>query len=91
VFTGLLSSDDLVTIHIDDENGREVIYGTKPGNGPWEMAVINMVAGKYYIVSVEADGYTSQPLTYTISIASQSDQIERTVSDLDFYFIPNNP
>lgn len=91
VFSGLLNLDDLVTVHIYDENGHEVIYGTHSGNGPWEMIVTNIVPNKDYIVSVEADGYGSQPITYTISIDTQSEQMAEIVSDLDFYFIPNDP
>ena len=89
--SGLLNSNDLVTTHLYDAIGHEVSYGTRSGNGPWELVLTTIVPNTEYIVSAEASGYSSQPITYTVSIGSQGDPAAKIVSDLDFHFTPHDP
>lgn len=89
--SGLLNSDDLVTTHLYDEAGHEVSYGTRSGNGHWEMVIIPMIPNKEYIITVEASDYSSQPISYTVSFDSQGDPAAKIVSDLDFHFTPHDP
>lgn len=80
LFQGMISGlpdDALATIHISDALSEwEVNRGTRPGNGPWEAVVTS--AGVDYIVTAEAEGYISSPLSYTVHI---SDDIAYVVEE----------
>lgn len=63
-----LPEDTLVTIHIRTPSGWEAIYGTQRGSGPWE-AVATEASGVDYVVTAEAEGYVSQPISYSIHLS----------------------
>jgi len=96
LFQGMISglSDDvLVTIRISDAfSGREVNRGTRPGNGLWEAVVTS--TGVDYIVTAEAEGYISSPLSYTVHISDDIAYVvegQATTNEalhLDFHFEP---
>lgn len=91
-----LPDSTLVTIHIRTPQGREVYTIGGPSPGPWE-AVVTEASGLDYIVTAEAEGYISQPISYTIHISGNIAYIVRDgqVTDeeaihLDFHFTPKD-
>jgi hypothetical protein len=92
-----LPDDALVTIHVQTSEGWEALWGTRQGNGTWEAVVTN-TSGVDYIVTAEADGYTSTPGKYLIRLVDNvANVVEngrntfRQASDLDFHFIHTDP
>ena len=88
--------DLLVTIYIHTPSGREAGYVTRQGSGPWG-AVVTEASGTDYIVTAEAEGYISQPISYTIHISGDTAYMVRDgqVTDeetvhLDFHFVPKD-
>lgn len=86
----------LVTIHIRTPEGWEARTGKGPFPGPWE-AVVTEASGFDYIVTAEAEGYISQPISYTIHISGDTAYIVRDgqVTDeealhLNFHFVPKD-
>jgi len=86
----------LVTIHIRTPEGWEARTGKGPSPGPWE-AVVTEASGLDYIVTAEAEGYISQPISYTIHISGDTAYVVRDsqVTDeeaihLDFHFAPKD-
>jgi hypothetical protein len=88
-----LPEDTLVTIHIRTPSGWEAIYGTQRGSGPWE-AVVTQASGVDYVVTAEAEGYVSQPISYSIRLSGttayvvEGDQIRDEAVHLDFHLDP---
>jgi hypothetical protein len=66
-FSGL-PDDALVTIHICTPSGWEAVWGTRRGNGPWE-SVVTDASGVDYVVTAEAEGYVTDPISYTIHLS----------------------
>ncbi len=91
-----LPDNTLVTFHVRPHEGQEVLWGTTPQGGYWE-AVVTSAAGADYVVTAEADGYVSQPVSYTIHLSGDYAYVvkEGQVTDeeaihLDFHFIPKD-
>lgn len=91
-----LPDSTLVTIHIRTPQGREAYTIGGPAPGPWE-AVVTEASGLDYIVTAEAEGYISQPISYTIHISGDTAYVMRDgqVTDeetvhLDFHFTPKD-
>lgn len=91
---GILGLPDgtTVTIHIRTPQGREAYTVEGPSPGPWE-AVVTEASGLDYIVTAEAEGYISQPISYTIHVSGDTAYVVRDdqVTDeeaihLDFHF-----
>lgn len=86
----------LVEIHIRIPRGREAYTIAGPSPGPWE-AVVTEASGRDYIVTAEAEGYISQPISYTIHISDDTAYMLRDgqVTDeeavhLNFNFVPRD-
>jgi len=86
----------LVTIHIRTPKGREAYTVEGPSPGPWE-AVVTEASGLDYIVTAEAEGYVSQPISYTIHISGDAAYVVRDgrvtnkeAVHLDFHFVPKD-
>ncbi len=84
----------LVTVHIRTPNGWEARTIKGPFPGLWE-SVVTEASGTDYIVTAEAEGYISQPNSYTIHISDDTAYVVRDgeVTDeealhLDFHFTP---
>jgi len=94
--SGLLNSNDLVTVHIFTADGWEQLTHTQLGNGPWE-AVIHNTGSEYYTITAEAEAYTTQPASYKIKIEGETayvvknNEIGEEALHIDFQFSPNNP
>jgi hypothetical protein len=88
-----LPEDTLVTIHIDAPSSREAVYGTRRGNGPWE-AEISEASGVDFVVTAEAEGYVSQPVSYTVHLSGtrvfvvEGGQIRGDARYISFHFNP---
>lgn len=85
-----------VTIHICTPKGREAYTIGGPAPGSWE-AVVTEASGLDYIVTAEAKGYVSQPISYTTHISGDTAYMVRDgqVTDkeaihLDFHFDPSD-
>lgn len=95
--SGLLNSDDLVTVHAYTVTGWEKMYFTREGNGPWEAVIPNPDESEYYTITAEAEGYTTQPASYKIKIEGEiayvvkNNEIGEEALHIDFQFSPNNP
>lgn len=83
----------LTTVHIRTSNGWEARTIKGPFPGFWE-SVVTEASGTDYIVTAEAEGYISQPISYTIHISGDTAYVVRDgeVTDeeafhLDFYFV----
>ncbi len=94
-FSGL-PANALVTITIRTPLGRKAVSGTRRGNTFWE-SVVTEASGVDYIVTAEAEGYVSQPISYTIHISGDTAYVVRDgqVTDeeaihLDFHFVPKD-
>jgi len=91
-----LPEDVEATIYIKTLEGRIVSWGGARGEIPWQ-AVVHQVGGFDYIVAAEAEGYISQPISYTIHISGDTAYVVRDgqVTDeeavhLDFHFVPKD-
>jgi len=91
-----LPDGTIVTIHIRTPKGREAYTVGGPSPGPWE-AVVTEASGLDYIVTAEAEGYISEPVSYTIHISGDTAYVVRDgqVTDeeaihLDFHFVPKD-
>ena len=89
-----LTNDAIVTIHIRTISGKEVQWGTRRGDGPWE-SIVPTKSGMDYVITAEADGYVSDPISYTIHIdrmmAFLVEDGQVTTSEalhLNFHFVP---
>ena len=89
-----LPDSTLVTIHIRTPKRREAHTIGGPSTGSWE-AVVTEASGLDYIVTVEAEGYVSQPISYTIHISGDTAYVVRDgeatdeeALHLDFHFAP---
>lgn len=94
-FSGL-PTEALVTINIQTLAGRRAVWGTRQGNGFWE-SVVTEASGTDYIVTAEAEGYLSQPSSYTIHLNGDTAYVMRNgqITDeealqLDFHFVPED-
>jgi hypothetical protein len=89
-----LPNDVAVTIRVHTLAGREVRWREQLGPGSWKV-VITKAGGVDYVVTAEAEGYISQPISYTIHISGDTAYVVRDgqVTDeeaihLDFHFVP---
>lgn len=85
-----------VTIRVRTLARREVGRREQPGPGSWKI-VITKAGGVDYVVTAEAEGYVSQPISYTIHLNGDTAYVARDgqVTDeeaihLDFHFVPKN-
>ena len=67
-FSGLVDTNEIVTISIYGDDGRKDIYGTSPGNGSWELSLASLSGYESYSIVVEAEGYAVQPESYQFRI-----------------------
>ncbi len=91
-----LPEDVLATIYIRTPQGRTVSWGGAKVGVPWQ-AIVHKAGGFDYIVTAEAEGYISQPISYTIHINGDTAYVVRDgqVTDeeavhLDFHFVPKD-
>jgi len=89
-----VSESTLVSFHIRTLAGREALTGTMMGNGTWQ-AVVTDASGLDYIITAEAEGYVSAPISYTIHLEGlsaylvENEQVtDQEASHLDFHFEP---
>jgi len=83
-----------VTMRVHTLAGREVGRREQLGPGSWKI-VITKAGGVDYVVTTEAEGYVSQPISYTIHISGDTAYVVRDgqVTDeeavqLDFHLVP---
>jgi hypothetical protein len=86
--------DTLITIHVQTLKGWEARSITRQGDGIWE-SIVTDASGIDYIVTAEAYGYTSVPISYTIHLEGmtaymvEDGQITtKEAVHLDFHFNP---
>jgi hypothetical protein len=89
-----LADDTLAKLQVYKEHGGRTHWGTHPGNGSWEI-VLYEKPGVNYIVTVAADGYTTNPISYTVQISGtkvyvveEGQVTSEEAMHLDFQFIP---
>lgn len=89
-------SNTVVTVHVRTPGGWEAHTVKGPFPGSWE-SVVTKASGVDYIVTAEAEGYVSQPISYTIHISGDTAYVVRDgrVTDeeavhLDFHFVPKD-
>jgi hypothetical protein len=89
-----VSEGTLVSIHVRTFAGWEALTETMMGNGTWQ-AVVTDASGVDYIVTADADGYVSTPISYTIHLEGlaaylvENGQLtDQEASHLDFHFLP---
>lgn len=89
-----MSEGTLVSIHVRTFAGWEALTETMMGNGTWQ-AVVTDASGVDYIVTADADGYVSTPISYTIHLEGlaaylvENGQLtDQEASHLDFHFLP---
>ena len=77
-------------------SGHTPVWGSRPGNGE-KRVVLPERQGVIYVVTAEAEGYVSDPISYTIQLSGtrfylvENGQItSNAVSKLDFQFKPIN-
>jgi len=63
-------TDMLITVHIKSIAGREAHAVTRRGSGIWQ-AVVTDASGLDYIITAEAEGYISEPISYTIHLEGE--------------------
>jgi hypothetical protein len=87
-------TDTLVIIHIQTPAGWESVRMTQRGSGLWQ-AVVTAASGLDYIITAEAEGYGSDPISYTIHLEGQMVYLvddghvtDQEAVDLDFDFKP---
>lgn len=88
-----LPIDVLATIYVRLPSGQVVLWGERE-NGTWEF-VVTEAGGTEKIVTAEAKGYVSQPISYTIHVSGttaylvEGGQITaKEALNLDFHFAP---
>lgn len=88
-----VADDVLVTIHVHTPSRWEAGTFTRLGNGPWQAVMTDSDAD--YIVTAEAEGYVSTPVSYTIHLSGmvaymvEGGQITTNEAlHLDFHFEP---
>jgi hypothetical protein len=86
--------DTLITIHVQTPKGWEARTITRQGDGIWE-SIITDASGIDYIITAEANGYASVPISYTIHLEGmtaymvENGQItSKEAVHLDFHFDP---
>ena len=91
-----LPNDVAVTIRVHTLAGREVRWREQLGAGSWEV-VITKAGSADYVVTAEAEGYISQPISYTIHISGDTAYVVRNSQatdeaavHLDFHFVPKD-
>lgn len=84
----------LITIHVQTSEGWESLWGTRQGSGHWE-AVVTDASGIDYVITAEAEGFISTPISYTIHLEGkiaylvENGQItSKEAVHLDFHFDP---
>ena len=65
-FSGL-PADTLITIHVYTTSGREIQWGTRRGDGPWE-SVLPSTPDLDYVITADVDGYESTPVSYQVHV-----------------------
>jgi len=92
-----VADDVLVTIHVHTPSRWEAGTFTRLGSGLWQ-AVVTEASGVDYIVTAEAEGYVSTPISYTIHLSGmvaymvEGGQITTNEAlHLDFHFEPAGP
>lgn len=90
-----LPDNVLVAFYVRTPAGQELVWGTRPNSGPWE-AVVAVGEGDY-VVTAKAEGYVSQPISYTIHISGDTAYLVRAgevtseeAIHLDFQFVPKD-
>jgi len=88
-----LPDDTLATIYVRLPPGRVVDWG-RHGNGLWEC-VVRAAGGVDKVVTAEAEGYISSPVSYTIHLSGTTAYVVKdgqiTTDEalhLDFHFKP---
>lgn len=88
-----VQSGTLVTIHVRTPSGWEARTVRGPFPGRWE-SVVTDASGADYIVTAEAEGYVSQPISYTIRLSGDTAYVVRDgqvtneeAVRLDFHFV----
>ena len=88
-----LPENSLATINVRLTNGESVLSGER-GNGKWEF-VVTATGGVQKIVTADADGYISVPISYTIQLGYEKAFIveygqvtDKEAIHLDFRFKP---
>jgi hypothetical protein len=86
--------DTLITMHVQTPKGWEARTITRQGDGTWE-SIVTDASGIDYIITAEANGYASIPISYTIHLEGmtaymvENSQItSKEVVHLDFHFDP---
>jgi len=89
-----LPNDVAVTIRVYTLAGREVRRIEQMGPGSWQV-VITKTGGVDYVITAEAEGYVSQPDSYTVHIRGDTAYVvhdgqvtDEEATHLDFHFIP---
>lgn len=75
-------------------SGHVPVWGSRPGNGE-KIVVLPERQGEIYIVTAEAEGYVSDPISYTIQLSDDAFYMVKDgqitsieVSNLKFQFKP---
>jgi len=91
-----LPEDVQATIYVRTPQGRTVSWGGAKVGVPWQ-AIVHKAGGLDYVVTAEAEGYISQPISYTIHISDDTACVVRNgqMTDeeavhLDFHFVPKD-
>ena len=89
-----LPGDTLFTVQPHALNGRRAGYLTQRGNGYYSI-VVTSASGVDYIITAEAEGYVSTPISYTLHLDGLNAHVvedgQVTVIEalnLDFKFTP---
>jgi hypothetical protein len=89
-----IPADVLITIHVKSVSGREAGAATMKGSGIWQ-AVVTDASGLDYIITADAEGLVSDPISYTIHLDGQTAYLvvdghvtDQEAIDLDFDFKP---
>jgi len=87
-------TDTLIIIHIQTPAGWEAVTESMMGSGVWQV-VVTAASGLDYIITAEAEGYGSDPISYTIHLegpmaylVANGHVTDREAVDLDFDFKP---
>lgn len=84
------------TIYVRTPQGRTVVWAGAKDSQPWQVTV-NEAGGMNYIITTEAEGYVSQPVSYTIHISGDTAYVvfngqvtDEEAIHLDFHFVPKD-